>query len=139
MFGKKTGKPQSQIDTLIGANTRIEGNISFSGGLRVDGHIKGNVVASMDRPSTLVLSDQAVVEGKIQASHAIINGVVVGAIQASEYVELQAKAKVSGDIQYKAMEIHIGASVEGMLLNYGKDEVSAADKVVPLIVAARGD
>jgi cytoskeletal protein CcmA (bactofilin family) len=139
MFGKKTGKPQSQIDTLIGANTRVEGNISFSGGLRVDGHIKGNVIASMDRPSTLVLSDQAVVEGKIQASHAIINGVVQGAIQASEYVELQAKAKVSGDIRYKAMEIHVGASVQGMLLNHDKDEAPAAGKVVPLIATAHGD
>jgi cytoskeletal protein CcmA (bactofilin family) len=139
MFGKKAGKPQSQIDTLIGANTRIEGNINFSGGLRVDGYIKGNVVASTDRPSILVLSDQATVEGKIQVSHAIINGVVSGAIQASEYVELQAKAKVSGDIVYKAMEIHVGASVEGMLLNYGKDDPQSASKVVPLITAAHAD
>jgi cytoskeletal protein CcmA (bactofilin family) len=139
MFGKKTGKPQSQIDTLIGANTRIEGNINFSGGLRVDGYIKGNVVASTDRPSILVLSDQATVEGKIQVSHAIINGVVSGAIQASEYVELQAKAKVSGDIEYKAMEIHVGASVEGMLLNYGKDDSQSANKVVPLITATHAD
>jgi cytoskeletal protein CcmA (bactofilin family) len=139
MFGKKTGKPQSQIDTLIGANTRIEGNINFSGGLRVDGHIRGNVIASMDKPSTLVLSDQAVVEGKILASHAIINGVVLGAIQASEYVELQAKAKVSGDIQYKTMEIHVGATVEGMLLHSSKDDMESGNKVVPLITVAHGD
>ncbi len=40
MFGKKTGKPQNQIDSLIGANTHVEGNITFSGGLRVDGHVR---------------------------------------------------------------------------------------------------
>jgi|SRR4051794_7284084 cytoskeletal protein CcmA (bactofilin family) len=139
MFGKKTGKPQTQIDTLIGGNTRIEGNINFSGGLRVDGYIKGNVIASTDKPSTLVLSDQAVVEGKIEASHAIINGVVVGAIRATEYVELQAKAKVSGDIQYKAMEIHVGATVEGRLLHSGKDDIQSGSKVVPLMTVAHGD
>ena len=139
MFGKKAGKPQSQIDSLIGANTRIEGNINFSGGLRVDGHIKGNVTASTDKPSTLVLSDQAVVEGKIKASHAIINGVVVGAIHATEYVELQAKAKVSGDIQYKTMEIHVGAAVEGMLLHSVDEDVQSDSKVVSLINVAHGD
>ena len=115
MFGKKTGKPQNQIDSLIGARTRIDGNISFSGGLRVDGHITGNITAVGDKPSTLVLSDQAIVEGKIQVSHAVINGTVVGAIQANEYVELQAKARISGDVHYKTMEIQLGASVDGML------------------------
>jgi len=139
MFGKKTGKPQNQIDSLIGANTHIEGNINFSGGLRVDGHIKGNVIASTDRPSTLVLSDQAVVEGKIQVSHALVNGTVLGAIQAIEYLELQAKARVSGDIRYKTMEIQVGASVEGMLLHFDQDDIQADSKVVPLIPVAHGD
>ena len=89
----KTGKPQNQIDSLIGAGTRIDGNISFSGGLRVDGHVTGNIIALGEKPSTLVLSDQAVIEGKISVSHAVINGTVVGAIQASEYVELQAQGQ----------------------------------------------
>ena len=117
MFGKKTGKPQNQIDSLIGTGTRIDGNISFSGGLRIDGHVRGNITAMGDKPSTLVLSDQAIVEGKIQVSHAVINGTVVGAIQANEYVELQAKARVCGDVHYKTMEIQLGASIDGMLLH----------------------
>ena len=37
MFGAKPTKPQNRIDSLIGAGTIVEGNISFSGGLRVDG------------------------------------------------------------------------------------------------------
>lgn len=139
MFGKKTGKPQNQIDSLIGANTHIEGNVTFSGGLRVDGHIRGNIIATNDKPSTLVLSDRAAVEGRIRVSHAIINGTVTGAIQTSEYVELQAKAKVSGDIQYKHLEIHVGASVEGMLLQRDMDEVQPGSKVVSLIPVAQGD
>src|SRR6476661_8209380 len=139
MFGKKTGKPQNQIDSLIGANTHVEGNITFSGGLRVDGHVRGNVIATTDRPSTFVLSDQAAVEGRIQVSHAIINGAVTGAIEASEYVELQAKAKVSGSIQYKSLEIHVGARVDGMLLQQDKDDIQPGGKVVPLIPVAHGD
>ena len=136
MFGK-TEKPQSQIDSLIGVGTHIDGNINFSGGLRVDGRVTGNIVALGEKSSTLVLSDQAVIEGKIVVSHAVINGTVSGAIHASEYVELQPKAKVSGDIHYKAMEIQLGASVDGML--HHLDNVQTDNKVVPLIPASQGD
>ena len=136
MFGK-TEKPQSQIDSLIGVGTHIDGNINFSGGLRVDGRVTGNIVALGEKSSTLVLSDQAVIEGKIVVSHAVINGTVSGAIHASEYVELQPKAKVSGDIHYKAMEIQLGASVDGML--HHVDNVQADNNVVPLIPASHGD
>ena len=136
MFGK-TEKPQSQIDSLIGVGTHIDGNINFSGGLRVDGRVTGNIVALGEKSSTLVLSDQAVIEGKIVVSHAVINGTVSGAIHASEYVELQPKAKVSGDIHYKAMEIQLGASVDGML--HHLDNVQVDNKVVPLIPAYKGD
>ncbi len=136
MFGKKIAKPQNQIDSLIGAGTRIDGNISFSGGLRVDGHVRGNITASGDKPSTLVLSDQAIIEGKIQVSHAVINGTVVGAIQADEYVELQPKARVSGDIHYRTMEIQLGASIIGVLHHQNAEP---DNNVVTLIPAAHGD
>jgi cytoskeletal protein CcmA (bactofilin family) len=136
MFGK-TEKPQSQIDSLIGVGTHIDGNINFSGGLRVDGRVTGNIVALGDKPSTLVLSDQAVIEGKIVVTHAVINGTVAGAIHATEYVELQPKAKVSGDVHYKVMEIQLGASVDGML--HHLNNVQPDNKVVSLIPAAQGE
>lgn len=138
MFGNgKTEKPQSQIDSLIGVGTHIDGNINFSGGLRVDGRVTGNINALGDKPSTLVLSDQAVIEGKIVVSHAVINGTVIGAIHASEYMELQPKAKVSGDVHYKAMEIQLGASVDGML--HHLHDVQPDNKVVPLIPASQSE
>ena len=137
MFGKKIVKPQNQIDSLIGAGTRIDGNISFSGGLRVDGHVRGNIIATGDKPSTLVLSDQASIEGTINVAHAVINGTVNGAIRANEYVELQAKAKVSGDVHYGTMEIQLGASIEGMLLH--QDNAQSDNKVITLMPAAHGD
>lgn len=136
MFGKKTNKPQNQIDSLIGMGTHVEGNISFSGGLRIDGHVRGNIIATGDKPSALMLSDQASIEGKIKVSHAVINGTVVGPIHTDEYLELQAKAKVSGDIYYRALEIQLGATIEGMLLHL--DHVQQGNKVVTL-VPATGD
>lgn len=137
MFGKKTSNPQNHIDSLIGVGTRIEGSIHFSGGLRVDGQVCGNIIATSDKPSTLVLSDQAAVEGKIEVSHAVVNGTVTGAIYASEYVELQPKARVIGDIHYKSMEIQLGASIDGMLHHH--DPAQAQNKVIPLIPATHSD
>ncbi len=116
-FGKKPSRPQNRIDTLIGAETRIQGDVTFSGGLRVDGQIVGNVSSRGEAPSTLVLSENARIEGRIQVSHVVINGTVVGPVHASEYVELQPKARVSGDVFYKTLEMHLGAIVEGKLVH----------------------
>ena len=117
MFGNKVPKPQSRIDSLVGAGTVIEGNISFSGGLRVDGRVRGNVIAMGDEASTLVLSEQAQIDGEIRVSHAVINGTVVGPVNGAEYVELQSKAKVTGDVLYRTLEIQLGAVVQGRLVH----------------------
>jgi cytoskeletal protein CcmA (bactofilin family) len=125
MFGNKKGnKPQNRIDCLIGAGTTVEGNITFSGGLRVDGHVNGNVLAAEDKPGTLVLSEQARIEGEIHVSHVVINGTVVGPVYAVEYMELQAKADVRGDVYYRTLEIQLGAVVQGRLVYQPEDKSS---------------
>lgn len=116
-FGNKRIKPQSRIDSLIGIGTKVEGDVAFSGGLRLDGYVKGNVVAEEGKPSTLVLSEQARVDGSIKVSHVVINGTVNGPVYASEYVELQAKSRVIGDVCYKTLEMHLGAVIEGRLVH----------------------
>jgi cytoskeletal protein CcmA (bactofilin family) len=127
MFGKKHSKPQTQIDSLIGAGTTIEGNLNFSGGLRIDGQVNGNVVAAQGKPSTLVLSEHARVNGEVNVTHLVINGGISGPVFASEYMELQSKAKVNGDIHYTTLEIQLGAIVEGRLIH---TNTATQDKVV---------
>ena len=130
MFGGKDNtKPQNRIDCLIGTGTTIEGSITFTGGLRVDGCVRGDVISADGKPGTLVLSEQAQIEGEIRVSHVVINGTVIGPVHAAEYVELQAKANVTGDVHYKTMEIQLGAVVQGRLV-YQSDGKS--EKVVKL-------
>jgi cytoskeletal protein CcmA (bactofilin family) len=117
MFGGKTSKPQNRIDSLIGEGTVVEGNVTFSGGLRIDGRVKGNVSAADDQPSTLVLSERARVEGEIRVSHAVLNGTVVGPVSGTQYVELQAKSNLTGDVHYRTLEIQLGAVVQGRLVH----------------------
>lgn len=127
MFGNKPSKPQNRIDSLIGAGTVVEGNIAFTGGLRVDGRVKGSVVTADDQPSTLVLSEKAQIEGEIRVSHAVINGTVIGPVFGGEYVELQPKSNVTGDVHYRTLEIQLGAVVQGRLVH---EDVDKAGKVV---------
>jgi len=125
MFGGKGGsKPHNNIECLIGAGTTVEGNIIFAGGLRADGRVRGDVIAAEGKTGTLVLSEQAQIEGEIRVSHVVINGTVIGPVHASEYVELQPKANVTGDVHYRTLEIQLGAVVQGKLVyqSDGKSE-----------------
>lgn len=131
MFFKDRNKPQSRIDTLIGAETRIEGDIHFSGGLRVDGSIRGNVSDVSSTPGTLVLSEHGRIEGAVTASQLVINGKVVGPVRANQFVELQAKSRVTGDVHYKSLEMHTGAVIEGRLIYLG--DVATEAIIDPLL------
>lgn len=118
MFGKPS--KAHPIDSLVGIGSVIEGSITFSGGLRVDGHVKGDIRASGSKPCSLVLSETAKVEGGIEVAHVIVNGTVAGPITASDYIELLPKARVTGDVTYRAIEIHVGAIIMGQLVHNGK-------------------
>ena len=130
MFSKKHSKPQNRIDSLIGAGTVIEGDLNFSGGMRIDGQVNGNVVATPGKPSTLVLSELAQINGNVNVTHLVVNGVINGSVSASEYLELQSKAKVTGDVSYDTIEIQLGAVVDGRLLH--AVAMAERDKVVAL-------
>ena len=111
----KNSPPQKRIDSLIGAGTVVDGDISFSGGLRIDGQVRGNVTAANGDPCTLVVSEHARVDGEIRVSHVVINGTVNGPVTADDYLELQANARIMGDVSYRQVEMHVGAVVQGRL------------------------
>lgn len=112
MFMKKKQPP---IKSLIAQGSQITGNFKFSEGLRVDGSVIGNIRATEDESSLLVISEQASVAGEVHADHIIINGTVKGPIHASVMLELQPKARIEGDVHYAALEMHQGALVAGQL------------------------
>jgi len=129
MFGRKGRKTKSTIDSLIGMSTSIEGDLHFKGGLRIDGRVKGNVVAETGEPSMLVISEFAKVEGEVRVAHLVVNGEIVGPVYSAELLELQPKARITGDVYYKALEMHGGALVSGKLAHETKDEEPAVLKL----------
>ena len=117
MFGKKKGFNAARIDTLVGQGTEITGDLVFSGGLHVDGTIKGNVVAEEGTTALLILSEFGRIEGEVTVPNMVLNGEVVGDVYGSTRVELAPKARVKGSVYYNLIEMAIGAEVNGGLVH----------------------
>jgi len=128
MFKKDKRKSKAtHLDTLIGQHTHIKGDVSFSGGLRVDGSVTGNILAEDSSDSVLTLSDQGRLEGEIKVPNLLINGSINGHVYATQHVELAAKAKIQGNVYYHMLEMAMGAEVNGQLIRMTEDNNDVLD------------
>lgn len=117
MFSGKNSHPAARIDTLIGRNTEITGNVTFSGGLHVDGNVHGNVSAADNAESVFSISQHGVVKGEIRVPHVTVNGTVEGDVYASQRLEVGAGARITGDVYYNLIEMSVGATVDGKMVH----------------------
>ena len=122
--GKKSKSASTKVDTIIGQQTRIEGNIHFSGGLHIDGQVKGGVIAEADSTSVLTVSEHGSIEGDVRVPTVILNGKVTGDVRSAERIELAAKARVDGDVYYNLIEMAMGAAVNGSLVHNAETDSS---------------
>ncbi len=107
----------TEVDTLVGEHTRVEGDIVFSGGLHVDGQIKGNVSTGSAADSVLSVSEVGCIEGDVRVASVLINGTVKGNVHSLERIELGPKARVTGNVHYRLIEMAMGAEVNGNLVH----------------------
>lgn len=126
MIGSKKRKSMN-IETLIGQNTEITGDLHFSGGLHVDGVIKGSVIAKEGSSSVLRLSEHGCIEGEVKVPTINLNGTVNGDVHASQGIELASKARVNGNVYYQLIEMAMGAEVNGNLVHESEVQ-QVADK-----------
>jgi cytoskeletal protein CcmA (bactofilin family) len=115
--GKKAKSASARVDTVIGQHTQVSGDLRFSGGLHIDGHVRGNVIADEGSASVLTVSEHGRIEGDVRVPNVILNGSVTGDVRCEERIELAAKAKVNGDVYYNLIEMAMGAEVNGSLLH----------------------
>jgi len=127
MFGRKKRK-HSVIDTLIGPNSRINGDLQFDGGCHIDGTVKGSVSADLDSSSAVSISEDGGVEGSVTVSYVVLNGIVRGDVYASQRVELGPTARVIGNVYYNLIEMAIGAEINGKLVHQPEGQVPLLDR-----------
>ena len=122
MFGRKQRR-HSIIDTLVGPNSRINGDLFFAGGCHIDGTVKGNVSADSESNSALSISEDAIVEGGVTVPYVVLNGIVRGDVFAHQRVELGPTARVIGNVYYNLIEMAIGAEINGKLVHQPDGQV----------------
>jgi cytoskeletal protein CcmA (bactofilin family) len=136
MFKPKPTK-KAEIDTLIGAKTRINGDVEFVGGLHLDGYINGNVKGEMDGRTTLSVSEQGCIDGSVIVTNIVLNGIVKGDIEAGDRVEMGPKARVLGSVHYTTIETAVGAQINGKLIHRGKSGPGTGDSAAVAADASR--
>ncbi len=116
MFGRKQGKNKG-VETIVGPNTEINGDIQFEGWCHVDGAVNGNLTADPDSNSHLSISEDASIDGGVTVPNVQLNGIVRGDVFASQRVELGPTARVIGNVYYNLIEMAIGAEINGKLVH----------------------
>ena len=127
MFNKKQRR-HTVVDTLVGTNTRIDGDLNFEGGCHVDGTIKGNVSADTDSNSALSVSEEGNVEGGVTVPYVVLHGIVRGDVYATKRVELGPTARVIGNVYYNLIEMAIGAEINGKLVHQPEGQVALLEQ-----------
>ena len=117
LLKKFRNKKTTRIDSLIGQNTEIQGEVKFSGGVHIDGKIQGKVVGENDGSSLLSQSEYGEIEGEVRSPYVVINGIVNGDVHGSRHVELLSNAKIKGNVYYNLVELAVGAEVNGKLVH----------------------
>jgi cytoskeletal protein CcmA (bactofilin family) len=117
MFGNKRKQNAARIDTLVGQNTEVVGDFSFTGGLHVDGKVRGNVVATADAHAIVSVSEHGEIEGEVRVPNVLVDGTIRGDVYASERLELAPNAKIMGNVFYNLIEMAAGAEVNGKLVH----------------------
>ena len=127
MFGRKQRK-HSVIDTLVGPNSRVNGDLHFEGGCHIDGTVKGSVSSDPESNSAVSISEEGGIEGGVNVSYVVLNGIVRGDVYANQRVELGPTARVIGNVYYNLIELAIGAEINGKLVHQPDGKIPLLDK-----------
>jgi cytoskeletal protein CcmA (bactofilin family) len=112
MLGKSNGKvqvPDAGSVNLIGGGTKITGDITSAGDVRIDGHLAGNIIIA----GKFVLGPNGLVEGNISSANADLSGEVKGKVNITETLSLKSTARINGDIIAGKLAIEPGALFTG--------------------------
>jgi len=128
MFSKKKQRRHTVVDTLVGTNTKLNGDLNFEGGCHIDGTVEGNVLADADSSSALSISEEGNVQGGVTVPYVVLHGIVRGDVYATQRVELGPTARVIGNVYYNLIEMAIGAEINGKLVHQPEGQVALLEQ-----------
>jgi len=102
------GKSSARLETVIGADSTITGELVIKGTLRIDGFVEGDI-----RADWVIVGETGRIKGNVQARTMVVGGRVEGNLEASEIVEMKDKAQVFGEICTAKLAMSEGALFDG--------------------------
>lgn len=135
MFGNKQRR-HNAVETLVGSNTKVSGDLHFSGGCHIDGTVEGNVTADAEGHAALTVSEDGCIDGGVTVPYVLLNGVVRGDVYANQRVELGPTARVVGNVYYNLIEMAIGAEINGKLVHQAEGQMPLLEQSQKLDDAA---
>ena len=138
MSDQPTSKNTSDIvQCLIGRGIEFKGELSFSGGLHIDGRVIGSIKNTEASSGRITLSREGIVDGDVTTCDAEINGVINGDIHASGCVVLHPHSHVSGNVYYERIEIRRGACINGKLIATHENKTTTSNSILDKLSSAR--
>ncbi len=131
MFGRKN-KRHNFANTIVGIDTRVNGDMHFAGGLHVDGIVHGNVSADPDTESSLSLAEGGSIDGGVTVPYVLLEGIVKGDVFANRRIILGATARVIGNVYYNLIEMAIGAEINGKLVHQPEGQVPLLEQTAKI-------
>ena len=134
MFGRNKNRPVSgRIDTLVAKQTVIDGDVTFQGGMHLEGRVRGSVRAADGDSATLWVGEAGRIDGDVAVAQLVVDGEIRGEVRASGRAVIGAKARIVGDLHYGSIETVMGARIEGKLIPIGPQGESASKPAVPAL------
>jgi len=137
MMGDKKGStlppsPPGDVKAILGRGSEFEGKLRFEGTVRIDGKFRGEIISD----GTLIVGENATLEGEVNVDSAMIAGEIRGNIRAKTRIELHAPAKIYGDLITPTLIIQEGVTFDGHC-QMSKDKQAARPQPVPQAAAAK--
>jgi cytoskeletal protein CcmA (bactofilin family) len=113
---------RDEINAFLGAGTNYHGKLHFQGAVRIDGNFQGEVVSE----GTLVIGQDAVVDGQVKVGQLVLSGRIKGEVEAKNKVVLHKTANLQGNIRTPVLVVEEGAVLEGELVMGSLDTAASA-------------
>ncbi len=104
----KTQEPDQKLN-IIGFGTKIIGDITSTGDLRIEGTLEGNIEVA----GKLVVGQSGAIKGTLKCKNAVISGKIEGTLTIQELLEVKASAKIDGEVYTDKLAIEPGALFTG--------------------------
>jgi len=120
MVRRSGGAVNTHVAAFLGPNVKVTGDVSFSGGLRIDGVVTGDVSCSGDQSGTLTIGNGGLVQGDIRVSHLVVYGHIQGNVHVSGLTDIREQALIVGDVHYAALDVASGGVIQGRLVPHSR-------------------